>query len=86
MQVEESFLADKFRQLKAENERLKAEIDGYRTRLGNATEDYVSTVGALGTVASYRHSKRDVFHNRQAGHLQQLLTPTLSNLYPCIIG
>jgi hypothetical protein len=44
MQVEESFLADKFRQLKAENERLKVEIDSYRTRLGNATEDYVGAV------------------------------------------
>mmetsp|Transcript_17491 Transcript_17491/g.44035 ORF Transcript_17491/g.44035 Transcript_17491/m.44035 type:complete len:628 (-) Transcript_17491:2367-4250(-) len=40
MQVEETFLGDKFRQLRAENDRLKAEIDTYRSRLGNATEDY----------------------------------------------
>ena len=42
MQVEESFLSDKFRQMKSENDRLKAELDMYRSRLGNATEDYVS--------------------------------------------
>lgn len=42
MQLEESFVNDKYRQLKAENERLHAEIGKYRARLGNATEDYVS--------------------------------------------
>jgi hypothetical protein len=42
MQVEESFLQDKFRQLRAENERLKSDMEAYKTRLGNATEDYVS--------------------------------------------
>ncbi len=46
MQIEESFLHDKFRQLKADNDRMKAEIDSYRTRLGNATEDYVSRLEA----------------------------------------
>ncbi len=46
MQVEEAFLQDKFRQLRAENDRLKAEIDTYRQRLGNATEDYVRAGGA----------------------------------------
>jgi len=42
MQLEESFVHDKYRQVKAENERLLAEIGKYRSRLGNATEDYVS--------------------------------------------
>uniref|UniRef100_A0A7S3QQQ5 Fibronectin type-III domain-containing protein n=2 Tax=Dunaliella tertiolecta TaxID=3047 RepID=A0A7S3QQQ5_DUNTE len=40
MQVEESFVHDKYKQIKAENERLQAEINKYRSRLGNATEDY----------------------------------------------
>lgn len=43
MQVEETFVHDKYKQIKAENERLQAEINKYRSRLGNATEDYVST-------------------------------------------
>lgn len=48
MQVEESFLQDKFRQLKSENDRLKDEITTYRTRLGNATEDYVRVLACMG--------------------------------------
>ncbi|KAL6758234.1 hypothetical protein V8C86DRAFT_2601400 [Haematococcus lacustris] len=40
LQVEESFLADKFRQLKAENERLHAEVEASRVRLQTATGDY----------------------------------------------
>lgn len=49
MQVEETFVYDKYKQVKAENERLQAEIGKYRTRLGNATEDYVSgRAGAAG--------------------------------------
>lgn len=47
MQVEESFLGDKFRQMTAENTRLKAEIEQFRGRLGNATEDYVSRLGYI---------------------------------------
>ncbi len=41
MTVEQSFIMDKFRQMKAENDRLKDEMDAFRKRLGNATEDYV---------------------------------------------
>jgi len=40
MQVEQTFVMDKFRQLKSENERLKSEMDAFKNRLGNATEDY----------------------------------------------
>ena len=43
MTVEQAFMMDKFRQMKAENDRLKDEMSAFRTRLGNATEDYVST-------------------------------------------
>ena len=41
MTVEQAFMMDKFRQMKAENDRLKEEMSAFRTRLGNATEDYV---------------------------------------------
>ncbi len=34
-------MLDKFRQLKAENDRLRAEIDGFKSRLTNAADDYV---------------------------------------------
>lgn len=47
MQVEESFLGDKFRQLRAENELLKAEIESFRGRLVNATEDYVGVCACI---------------------------------------
>jgi hypothetical protein len=39
--VEQAFMMDKFRQMKAENDRLKDEMSTFRSRLGNATEDYV---------------------------------------------
>lgn len=42
--VEQAFVMDKFRQMKSENDRLQSELDAFRKRLGNATEDYV---GAL---------------------------------------
>ena len=34
-------MMDKFRQMKAENDRLKEEMTAFKGRLGNATEDYV---------------------------------------------
>lgn len=40
LQLEHTFVLDKFRQLKAENDRLKAEIDGFKSRLSSAAEDY----------------------------------------------
>ncbi|GAX74227.1 hypothetical protein CEUSTIGMA_g1676.t1 [Chlamydomonas eustigma] len=40
MAVEQAFMMDKFRQMKAENDRLKDEMSTFRGRLGNATEDY----------------------------------------------
>ncbi len=40
MQVEQAFMMDKFRQMKAENDRLKEEMSTFKGRLGNATEDY----------------------------------------------
>ncbi|MEW5307774.1 MAG: hypothetical protein WDW38_010526 [Sanguina aurantia] len=40
MQVQQSFLVDKFRQMKAENERIKGEVDGVKGRLVSATDDY----------------------------------------------
>eukprot|EP00798_Chlamydomonas_sp_ICE-L_P017175 gene17175-23489_t len=40
MMVEQTFVTDKFRQLRMENERLKEELAGFKGRLGNATEDY----------------------------------------------
>lgn len=52
MHVEETFLGDKFRQLRAENERLKAEVDTYRNRLGNATEDYVRAAWGLNSLGA----------------------------------
>eukprot|EP00967_Tisochrysis_lutea_P037208 scaffold44739_cov15-Tisochrysis_lutea.AAC.2 len=58
MQVEESFVHDKYKQIKAENERLQAEINKYRSRLGNATEDYVSFPSAWGAcVPSHKLAK-----------------------------
>lgn len=42
LQLEHTFVLDKFRQLKAENDRLRAEIDGFKSRLTNAADDYVS--------------------------------------------
>ncbi len=39
--VEQAFVMDKFRQMKSENDRLQSELDAFRKRLGNATEDYV---------------------------------------------
>ena len=45
MTVEQAFMMDKFRQIKAENDRLKEEMAAFRTRLGNATEDYVRGIG-----------------------------------------
>ena len=42
MAVEQTYTMDRFRQMKAENDRLKEEMAAFRTRLGNATEDYVS--------------------------------------------
>lgn len=41
LQLEQTFLLDKFRQLRAENDRLKAEVDAYKGRLNHATQDYV---------------------------------------------
>jgi hypothetical protein len=41
MGVEQTFLQDKFRQMRHENDRLKTDIDTFKGRLGNATEDYV---------------------------------------------
>lgn len=43
LQLEQTFLLDKFRQLRAENDRLKAEVDAYKGRLNHATQDYVSS-------------------------------------------
>lgn len=40
-QVEQAFVLDKFRQMSAENDRLKDDLDNFKKRLGNATEDYV---------------------------------------------
>ncbi|GLC41598.1 hypothetical protein PLESTF_000274300 [Pleodorina starrii] len=40
LQLEHTFVLDKFRQLKAENDRLRAEIDGFKSRLTNAADDY----------------------------------------------
>lgn len=40
MVVEQTFTMDRFRQMKAENDRLKEEAIGLKNRLGNATEDY----------------------------------------------
>lgn len=45
--VEQAFIMDKFRQMKAENDRMKEEMDAFRKRLGNATEDYVREHGML---------------------------------------
>lgn len=47
-ELEESFVHDKYKQIKAENERLLGEIAKYRSRLGNATEDYVSRAQGAG--------------------------------------
>ncbi|PNW80231.1 hypothetical protein CHLRE_08g383101v5 [Chlamydomonas reinhardtii] len=40
LQLEHTFLLDKFRQLKAENDRLRGEIDGMKGRLTHAADDY----------------------------------------------
>ncbi|KAG2490886.1 hypothetical protein HYH03_010803 [Edaphochlamys debaryana] len=40
LQLEHTFVLDKFRQLKAENDRLRTEIDGFKTRLSSAADDY----------------------------------------------
>uniref|UniRef100_A0A7S0Y9W2 Uncharacterized protein n=1 Tax=Polytomella parva TaxID=51329 RepID=A0A7S0Y9W2_9CHLO len=40
LQLEQNFMLDKFRQTKADNERMKAEISGFKSRLSSATEDY----------------------------------------------
>jgi hypothetical protein len=42
LQLEHTFVLDKFRQLKAENDRLRAEIDGFKGKLTAAEGDYVS--------------------------------------------
>ena len=42
MTVEQTFVMDKFRQMRCENDRLKGEIDTFGSRLKNATDDYVS--------------------------------------------
>jgi hypothetical protein len=54
MSVEQTFLADKFKQLRHENDRLKADVDAYKSRLGNATEDYVGPHATGGQ----RHARR----------------------------
>lgn len=45
LQLEHTFLLDKFRQLKAENDRLRGEIDGMKGRLTHAADDYVRCMG-----------------------------------------
>ncbi|KXZ54835.1 hypothetical protein GPECTOR_4g907 [Gonium pectorale] len=40
LQLEHTFVLDKFRQLKAENDRLRTEIDGFKSRLTSAADDY----------------------------------------------
>lgn len=47
MTVEQAFMMDRFRQMQVENERLKEEMAAFKTRLGNATEDYVRSVRRL---------------------------------------
>ena len=42
LQLEHTFVLDKFRQLKAENDRLRAEIDAFKGKLTAAEGDYVS--------------------------------------------
>lgn len=40
MMVEQTFVTDKFRQMRMENDRLKEELNAFKSRLGSATEDY----------------------------------------------
>lgn len=48
MELGHAILVDKLRQCKAENDRLLQEIDNYKARITNATQDYVSDLGRWG--------------------------------------
>jgi hypothetical protein len=45
LELGHAILVDKLRQCKAENDRLLQEIDNYKARITNATQDYVSRLG-----------------------------------------
>jgi hypothetical protein len=58
LELGHALLTDKLKQSKAENERLLLEIERFKSRLSNATQDYVgalSAAGAATTIHTYKH-------------------------------
>ncbi len=58
---------DKFRQLKAENERLRTEVDGFKGRLASAQEDAVSALVAILLTLTVHGRRRHTGHIARVG-------------------